>query len=56
MPVRWPDDDDGAQAIEQQQQQRDSMAAYLGRANKRQRGADRHRWLHDALLEPVHSF
>ena len=50
FPVAWPDDDAEA---EQQQQQRDSMAAFLGRGAKRQKGPDRHRVLHDAMLEPV---
>jgi ribonuclease H2 subunit A len=53
-PVRWPEED-GADAT-QQQQQRDSMAAFLGRANKRQKVPDRHRLLHEAMLEPIGSW
>ena len=51
--VRWPDEEgqEGAQ-----QQQRDAMAAFLGRGPKRQKLPDRHRLLHDACLEPIASW
>lgn len=51
--VRWPDED-GGEAEQQQQRQRDSMSAFLGRGSaKRQKQPDRHRMMHDAMLEPV---
>ena len=55
--VRWADED-GGEAAEQQQQQRSAMAAFLGRdaGAKRQKLPDRHRLLHDAMLEPVASW
>ena len=47
--VLWADDDE---AEVDQQQQRHAMAAFLGKA-KKQKVADRHRYLHEAQLEPV---
>lgn len=52
--VRWPDEE-GAEAAGAQQQ-RDSMAAFLGRGTKRQKLPERHRLLHDAGLQPVTSW
>ena len=48
--VLWADDDEGDGAAVEQQ--RSAMAAFLGKA-KKQKVADRHRWLHEAQLEPV---
>jgi len=31
----------------------EAMAAFLGRGSKRQKLPDRHRMLHDAMLEPI---
>ena len=55
--VRWPDED-GGEAAEQQQQQQNAMAAFLGRSGgaKRQKLPDRHRLMHEAMLEPVTSW
>ena len=53
--VRWPEEEGGESAGEVQQQ-RDSMAAFLGRGPKRQKVPDRHRLLHEAALEPVTSW
>ena len=51
--VRWPEEDGGEEEAQKQQQQ-NAMAAFLGRAsNKRQKLPDRHRMLHEAMLEPV---
>ena len=52
--VRWPEEEgQEGQAVAQQ---RDAMAAFLGRAAKRQKVPDRHRLLHDACLEPISSW
>ena len=48
--VLWADDDEAGEAAVEQQ--RNAMAAFLGKA-KKQKVADRHRWLHEAQLEPV---
>ena len=50
--VRWPEEEGGAEVAQQQ----NAMAAFLGRAPKRQKGPERHRVLHDAMLEPVASW
>ena len=50
-PVAWPDDEAEA-GVESQRQ---SMAAFLGKA-KRQQGPDRHRLLHDAALAPIEAW
>ena len=51
--VEWPDEEAGP-AIDQQ---RHAMAAFLGKPSaKRQKGPDRQRLLHEAMLEPVTSF
>lgn len=53
IPVRWPEEDGGEEEAQKQQQQ-NAMAAFLGRSsNKRQKMPDRHRILHEAMLEPV---
>ena len=52
--VRWPEEEgpEGSSVS----QQRDAMAAFLGRSAKRQKLPDRHRLLHEANLEPVTSW
>lgn len=46
--VQWPDDEDAGA-----EQQRQSLANFLGKGPKRQKVPDRHRLLHEASLEPV---
>ena len=47
--VAWPEEDESEAAVKQQQH---AMAAFLGKS-KKAKIPDRHRWLHDAHLEPV---
>jgi len=47
--VSWADEDEADASVEQQ---RSAMASFLGKV-KRQKTEDRHRWLHEAHLEPV---
>ena len=51
--VAWPDDDADASV----DQQRQALASFLGKPSaKRQKGPERQRILHEAMLEPVASF